>query len=65
MPKEVNLSLGDLKVKSFVTSMEAGENRKVRGGAFTDNCTNFLCDPTGEIACWTLHPWCCANTSPR
>ncbi len=55
MGKKTKLSLDDLKVQSFVTSIDENEGRKVKGG-YTDPplCnSNFTCNfKCGDTAYW-------------
>lgn len=62
MPKKLKLS--DLKVQSFVTSLENDEKKKVQGGATLpisncaeDTCleceTNYSCDCPTNYTCYT------------
>ncbi len=53
------LKLGNVQVQSFVTNLEDAHQNEVKGGA-----TQFGCEPTGEIACWTQRPWCYVSGSP-
>ena len=52
MPKKQKLDLNNLKVQSFVTSMDKKEEQKVRGGA--DSCAECGYQTCGP--CWTR--WC-------
>lgn len=56
MGKKIKLNLGDLTIRSFVTSLDTPEERKVMGGsvAYTD------CDPTmcNTMCDWTEGPFC-------
>jgi len=53
MPVKQKLSLGTLKVQSFVTQM-AEDQDKVKGGAFTAYCTY-------ASACCTVGSGCCTK----
>lgn len=53
------LKLGEVNVQSFVTNLNSEEENEIKGGV-----TQFGCNPTGEMACWTEHPWCYVSGSP-
>ncbi len=53
------LKLENVQVQSFVTNLEDEKQEGLKGGA-----TQYICAPTGEIECWTQHPWCYYSGSP-
>lgn len=54
MPKKIKLDLNDLRLKSFVTSVDKQD--KIRGGIETPACTE---DPQGcKTGTCTLGPCC-------
>jgi hypothetical protein len=49
MPKKLKLNLSDLKVQSFVTSLNKEDKQNIKGG-------------TDPVACSLTLIWCCAYT---
>lgn len=68
MPKKLKLDLGGLKVQSFVTSLENGDEKKIKGGATLVTCET--CEPecpsggTCLTACGTCNTCVTCNTCP-
>jgi hypothetical protein len=58
MPKKLRLDLGNLKVQSFVTSLEGDEASKVKAGATNDTmclpgCSDECTDTEVSCSCYT------------
>lgn len=54
MPKKLKLSLDQLKIQSFVTSLDDIESKKVKGGETEFGLTcNFKCGRTAYWECET------------
>lgn len=54
MPKKLKLNLGDLKIQSFVTSLDDSDAKGVKGGATELGFTcNFKCGETEYWECET------------
>jgi hypothetical protein len=61
MPKKKKLSLGDLRVDSFVTSSE--ELNEIKGG-FTESCTHCVTFNTCHTQCDTDCLSQCGSAAP-
>lgn len=49
MPKKLKLDLKNLKVKSFVTSLDGNEKKNIHGGATFDSICISECDTCPDI----------------
>ncbi len=69
MSKKMKLNLGELKVKSFLTSLEREEESKFRGGGpdTEQDCSVDSCTCETYCTCVTVIPNCtdtCASCEP-
>lgn len=65
MPKKLKLDLGGLKVQSFVTSLDNGDEKKIKAGATAATCGGETCDPECPLTEYTCQTDCgTCNTCP-
>ena len=63
MPKKLKLDLKGLKVQSFVTSLDKGEESKIKGGSVVNTVCPVstcpgACEPPGTPTCDTICGTC-------
>lgn len=65
MSKKMKLSLDNLRVQSFVTSMQDTEKKAIKGGIGKGTITDCICSETFWVPCDCNSHWACPQEKRR